>query len=111
MKADWEHKNDFDPVRVSNSGSELRRDWSAIPWNGMVYVLEAFEEGKKYDVGTEKGWTRDAHIDSVLHLVEHAIAALNTTGDARIEHLAHAGARALMALEQIQREVGYYERH
>ena len=104
MNNDWEHTGMFTPVATSKSGSKLRRDWSVIPWNGMSQVLEAFEEGRKYDQGEVKGWTLDEHQDSLLHLVEHAIAAMNTTGEYQREHLTHVAARALMALEQIYRE-------
>ena len=104
MDNDWSHKQDFSPVLTSNSGSKLRRDWSLVPWNGMAQVLDAFEEGRKYDLPGQKGWTRDSHEDSLLHAVEHLIAAMNTTGEYQRNHIAHAAARALMSLEQIYRE-------
>lgn len=104
MSHDWEHANRFTPVLTSNSGSELRRDWSLMPWNGLTEVLAAFEEGRKYDRDGVKGWTLDAPQDSLLHLAEHTIAALNTSGEVQKEHVVHAVARGLMVLEQMYRE-------
>lgn len=104
MTHDWAHHYDFKPVLTSKTGSKLRRDWSRVPWNGMACVLEAFEEGRKYDAPDgQMGFLRDDYRDSVLHLAEHAIAALNTSGTEQRMHLSHAAARALMALELIER--------
>jgi hypothetical protein len=78
-------------------GSKPR--WSLLPWHALDHVLGAFEFGaRKYAVND---WLNRPQLDHIDGAFRHLTAWLQ--GDRRdpetgLSHLAHAGARVLMAL-------------
>lgn len=84
---------------MSTAFASSKPRWSLLPWNALEDVLGAFEFGaRKYAVND---WTNRSQVDHIDGAFRHLTAWLR--GDRRdpetgLSHLAHAGARVLMAL-------------
>jgi hypothetical protein len=77
----------------------MKPRWSLLPWDALSDVLGAFEHGaRKYAVGDWLNRPQIDHIDAAFRHLTTWIQGEERDPETRLSHLAHAGARVLMAL-------------
>jgi hypothetical protein len=86
-------------TRFPSDARATKPRWSLLPWGALGDVLGAFEHGaRKYAVGD---WVNYAPVDHIDAAFRHLTAWLQlepSDPETGLSHLAHAGARVLMAL-------------